>query len=129
VRHNSTAFAYNDMMWSKYGRIFSQRAGFSDPKTKEAPTTNLFNASGYGGTLPNLGTTIDSLIKRGAHFGVCRLATRAIAVAAARDSGGDADKINEELIANIVTNAHMAPAGIVAVNRAQERGYTVTVGV
>ena len=129
VRHNSTQFAYNDIMWSKYGRILAQRAGFTDPKTKEPPTSNLFNASGYGGGLSNLGTTLDSLIRRGAHFGVCRLATRALAGAVARDTGGDTDKINEELIANIVTNAHMVPAGIVAVSRAQERGYTITVGV
>jgi hypothetical protein len=129
ARHNSTQFAYNDMMWSKYGRILSQRAGFTDPKTKEMPTSNLFNASGYGTNLSNLGTTLDSLTKRGAHFGVCRLATRFLAGAIARDIKGEADKINEELIANIVTNAHMVPAGIVAVSRAQERGYTITVGV
>jgi intracellular sulfur oxidation DsrE/DsrF family protein len=34
------------------------------------------------------------------------------------------EKINEELIANVVNNSHMVPAGIVAVNRAQERGYS-----
>ena len=28
VRHNSTPFAYNDMMWSKYGTVFAQKAGF-----------------------------------------------------------------------------------------------------
>jgi hypothetical protein len=129
VRHNSTPFAYNDAMWAKYGRAFAQRNGFNDPKTKEAPTVNLFNATGFGPGLPNNGITIDSLIKRGAHIGVCRLATRAYAGAAAAATGGEADKINEELIANIVTNAHMVPAGIVAVNRAQERGYSFANGV
>jgi hypothetical protein len=129
ARHNSTSFAYNDMMWEKYGKAFSQRASFTDPKTKEAPTANLFNASGYGATLPSNGMTLDSLIKRGAHFGVCRLATRLLAGAAATTTGSDAGKINEELIANIVPNAHMVPAGIVAVNRAQERGFTFAVGI
>jgi hypothetical protein len=129
VRHNSTAFAYNDTMWAKYGRVFAQRAGFNDPKTKEPPVSNLFNASGYGGSLTNNGTTVESITKRGAHLGVCRLATRAIAGAAAAATGGEADKINEELIANIVTNAHMVPAGIVAVNRAQEHGYTFAIGI
>ena len=129
ARHNSTQFAYNDMVWAKYGRILAERASFTDPKTKETPKANLFNATGYGLSLPNFGTTLDSLSKRGAHFGVCRLATRALAGAIARDTKGEADKINEELIANIVTNAHMVPAGIVAVSRAQERGYTITVGV
>ena len=129
VRHNSTPFAYNDMMWSKYGTVFAQKAGFSDPKTKESPRSNLFNASGYGSTLTSNGVTLDSLIKRGLHLGVCRLATRNIAGLAATATGGDANKINDELIANIVANAHMVPAGIVAVNRAQERGYTFAAGI
>ena len=129
VRHNSTPFAFNDMMWSKYGSVFSQKAGFTDPKTKEAPRTNLFNASGYGSTLASNGITLDSMIKRGLHLGVCRLATRNIAGLAATATRGDANKINEELIANTVPNAHMVPAGIVAVNRAQERGYTFAVGI
>ncbi len=129
VRHNSTPFAYNDMMWSKYGTVFAQKAGFTDPKTKESPGSNLFNASGYGSTLTNNGVTLDSLIKRGLHLGVCRLATRNLAGLAATATGGDANKVNDELIANIVTNAHMVPAGIVAVNRAQERGYTFAAGI
>ena len=33
--------------------------------------------------------------------------------------------LTNELVANIVSNARMVPAGIVAVNRAQERGYTL----
>jgi intracellular sulfur oxidation DsrE/DsrF family protein len=32
----------------------------------------------------------------------------------------------KELTENLVPNGHMVPAGIVAVNRAQERGYTFT---
>lgn len=124
VRHNSTSFAYNDAIWSKYGRVFAQRANFNDPKTKEPPTANLFNASGYGGTLPNSGVTLESMLKRGAHLAVCRVATRNLAGAIATATGSDVEKINEELIANVVSNAHMVPAGIVAVNRAQERGYS-----
>ena len=89
----------------------------------------MFNASGYGSTLTSNGVTLDSLIKRGLHLGVCRLATRNLAGLAATATGGDANKINDELIANIVTNAHMVPAGIVAVNRAQERGYTFAAGI
>jgi hypothetical protein len=129
VRHNSTAFAYNDMMWAKYGKIFAQRASFNDPKTNQPPMVNLFNASGYGNSLTSFGVTLDSLVKRGARLGVCRLATRALAGGVATATGGDANKVNEELIANIVTNAHMVPAGIVAVNRSQERGYTLAIGV
>ena len=124
VRHNSTPFAFNDAMWSKYGRIFAERVKFNDPKTKQAPEVNLYNASGYGPMLTSFGITIESLTKRGAHLAVCRLATRNLAGGIASATGAPVDKVNEELIANIVANARMVPAGIVAASRAQERGYT-----
>jgi len=129
VRHNSTPFAFNDAMWSKYGRIFAERVKFNDPKTKQPPEVNLYNASGYGQMLANFGITIESLAKRGAHLAVCRLATRNLAGGVASGTGAPVEKVNEELIANIVPNAHMVPAGIVAVNRAQERGYTFAYAV
>jgi intracellular sulfur oxidation DsrE/DsrF family protein len=129
VRHESTPFGFNDAMWSKYGRVFSDRIKFNDPKTQQAPEVNLYNASGYGQMLANSGITLESLTKRGAHLAVCRLATRNLAGRIASATGGAADKINEELIANIVTSAHMVPAGIVTVSRAQERGYTFAYGL
>src|SRR5262249_47304250 len=76
VRYNSTPFAYNDAMWSKYGSVFAQKTGFTDPKTKESPKSNLFNASTYGSALTSNGITLDSMIKRGLRIPVCRLATR-----------------------------------------------------
>jgi intracellular sulfur oxidation DsrE/DsrF family protein len=41
----------------------------------------------------------------------------------ARSTGGSADAVFEELGKNLVKNAHLTPAGIVAVGRAQERGF------
>jgi len=79
--------------------------------------------------LTSLGITLDSVTKRGAQLAVCRVATRNFAGAIASATGSPAEKINEELIANIVTNAHMVPAGIIAVSRAQERGYTFAYAV
>jgi intracellular sulfur oxidation DsrE/DsrF family protein len=55
---------------------------------------------------------------------VCSVATRGFAGAIAQATGGNTDNINNELVANLLTNSRMVPAGIVAVNRAQERGYT-----
>jgi len=43
----------------------------------------------------------------------------------AADGGGDADAIYKDFAANLVPNSHIVPAGVVAVNRAQERGYTL----
>jgi len=122
-RHDSTPFGFNDAMWAKYGDPISKKNGFVDPKTKQAPKSNLFNVAGYGDGLANRGTLLDTLIKRGVQFGVCQLATRAYAGTIAMATGGNTDAIFNELIANLITNAHPVPAGIVAVNRAQDRGY------
>lgn len=86
---------------------------FQDPKTKAAPVVNTFTAS------------LDSLAKQGVQFAVCQFATGALAGSIARAVGGNAGEITRELVANLVPNARMVPAGIVAVNRAQERGYSL----
>jgi intracellular sulfur oxidation DsrE/DsrF family protein len=124
MRHFATPFAFTDVMWAKYGKAMSAMLNFKDPKTKEAPTTNLFNSSGYGLTLPNLGSTIDALVKRGTQFAVCDMAMHFTAGQLAA-GGGDADAIYKDFAASLVPNSHIVPAGVVAVNRAQERGYTL----
>jgi intracellular sulfur oxidation DsrE/DsrF family protein len=124
ARHHSTAFAYNDAVWSKYGAIIAAQINFMDPKTNQPPKGNLYNVTGYGTTLENYGVTVETLLKRGVHLAVCQMATRALAGAISRSAGGTADSVYNELVSNLLINAHMVPAGIVAVNRAQERGYS-----
>ena len=125
LRHFATAFAFKDNIWGKYGKALSSLIQFTDPKTKQAPTTNLLNSADYGMTLPNLGNTIDSIVQRGAHFAVCNMATTFMAGQIAMSVNGDSDAIYKELVANTIANSHMVSAGVVAVNRAQEYGYTM----
>ena len=125
ARHFATPYAYNDAMWAKYSKAMPPFVVIDDPKTKQRPTINLFKAAGYGLDLPNLGTTIDDVVKRGVHFAVCQMATRFFAGPLAQGTGGNADAVYNELVANLVGNSHMAAAGIVAVNRSQEPGYTM----
>jgi intracellular sulfur oxidation DsrE/DsrF family protein len=123
LRHNSTPFAYTDAMWAKYGKPIGDASTFDDPKTKTRPSINVYNKGDYGTSLPNFGVTLDALIGRGVHFAVCQMATRRIAGVIATATGANADDVYKELVSNLIRNSHMAPAGIVAVNRAQERGY------
>lgn len=126
VRHRSTPFGYNDAIWAKYGKPMAAQSKFEDPKDKSGPKANVYSTGDYGDLLPNRGVTLDSLSKQGVQFGVCSVATRGYAAAIAQAVGGNADTINSELIANLaVSNARMVPAGIVAVNRAQEHGYSL----
>jgi intracellular sulfur oxidation DsrE/DsrF family protein len=125
MRHFATPFAFTDAMWAKYGKGMSPMIDFKDPKTKEAPATNLYNSAAYGLTLPNLGNTIDALIKRGTQFAVCDMAMHFAAGQLAAAGAGEADAIYKDFAANLIPNSHIVPAGVVAVNRAQERGYTL----
>jgi len=126
VRHRSTPFGYNDAMWAKYGAPMAAQSKFEDPKSKFAPKANVYKSADYGDLLPNRNVTLDALFKQGVQLAVCSVATRGYAAAVAQAVGGNADTINSELIANLaLSNARMVPAGIVAVNRAQERGYSL----
>jgi len=125
LRHFATPFAFNDAIWAKYGKVLGMMVEFTDPKTRQAPSTNLLNSAEYGMALPNLGTTIDSVVKRGTRFAVCDMATHFFAGGIAAQAGGNADAVYKELVGNTIPNSHMVPAGVVAVNRAQEYGYTL----
>jgi intracellular sulfur oxidation DsrE/DsrF family protein len=120
ARHTSTAFALNDSMWGKYGAELSRQTNFLDPRTKEAPRVNVYATSGG---------RLDSLLKKGVHLAVCQMATRAIAGSIARATGGNTDSVYSELASNLVSNSHLVPAGIVVLNRAQERGYAFVYAV
>jgi len=108
LRHNATPFGFNDAMWDKYGSAFANEMSIAASQTNPA----------NGG-----GESLDTLSGLGAHFAVCGMATQRFAAVAARSTGGNADAVREELGKNLLRNAHLAPAGIVAVGRAQERGF------
>jgi hypothetical protein len=124
-RHFSTAFGFNDAMWAKYGTTMNKTVQLTDPNTKQPPVTNLFYSADYGAALPNLGSTIQDLVKGGTHFAICGMASRGLAESIASDTRGDAGTVYRELLANQIPNSHMVSAGVLAVNRAQEYGYTL----
>lgn len=124
LRHLATPFAYSDAMWAKYGATMAAHLKFEDPKTKKAPVINVYNTSGFDGALPNRNIPLDTLAKRGVHFAVCGLATRLHATNIAKAHGLSVEEALKELSASLLPNGHLVPAGVVAVNRAQEHGYS-----
>jgi hypothetical protein len=123
-RHFATPFAFSDVIWKKYGKQLGMMIEFTDPKTKQAPAANLLNLD-YGMQLPNLGSTIDSVVKRGTRFAVCDMATHFFAQQVASATKGNPDAVYKELVGNRIPNSYMVAAGVLAVNRAQEYGYTL----
>ena len=124
VRHISTPFGFDDAIWAKYGDVITERVKLYDPRDKGAPRVNLFNTPIKDESLPNGGVLVSDLVKLGARFAVCGMASARIAEMVAKKTGGKADEILADLKSNLVANAVMVPAGIVALNRAQEHGYT-----
>ena len=114
MRHRATQFAFTDAIWSKYGAALSESEKFVDPKTNQAPTANVYK------------TQIENNTKRGVHIAACDLSTHRLASFIARKTQGNADAIYKEMVANAMPNVHFVPAGIVAVGRTQERGYSLS---
>ena len=113
LRHLATAFAFGNATWAKYGAAIVDAINVKDPNTGEAPLRNIHKAA------------YDRLIALGAHFAVCDMATHTFAGVIARKVGRSADDVYKELAADPIANTHVVSAGIIAVNRAQERGYAL----
>jgi hypothetical protein len=123
-RHMSTPLGYNDAMWAKYGAALSAFTGLKDSKTDQAFMVNPLNIPGRS-DFPSRGHTVSEMAGRGAYYAVCNRATHSISGMLARGSGGDADAIYEELAANLVDDARLVPAGVMAATRSQEYGYSL----
>jgi intracellular sulfur oxidation DsrE/DsrF family protein len=113
ARHGSAPFAFNEAIWTKYGKIFADNMSTNDKVAHPNPSTNVYAAR------------IANLTRQGARLAVCNLTTRAYTQIIARETGVEADAVYKELTTNTVGTAHFVPAGIVAVTRAQEYGYAL----
>jgi intracellular sulfur oxidation DsrE/DsrF family protein len=110
LRHDSTLFAFGDPFWEKYGSILAESLKLTDAK----PAANPQRAG------------LEALIKRGVRYAVCDVASHRYAGLIARKiDGGTADAVYKDMTANLIANSQFVPAGIIAVNRAQERGYSM----
>jgi intracellular sulfur oxidation DsrE/DsrF family protein len=113
LRHMSTPLAFGDAFWTKYGAVLGEAIKLNDPKTAQPSIVNTHRAA------------LETLARRGVHFAVCDMASHRFAGMVARRTDGDADAVYKEMTASVTGNSHFVPAGIVAVNRAQEHGYSI----
>ncbi len=123
LRHAATNFAWTDAMWAKYGGPLSDLTKLKDPKTNDAPTRNLYNTTDFRSAAA--GVTLDMLVQRGVRYAVCNSATRNYSRAIARRLDLTQEEVYKDLTAHTIEHSRFVPAGIVAVNRAQEHGYTI----
>jgi len=123
-RHFSTPFGYVDSVWQKYGEGFNEIMQYPDPATGQAPRINLMNSPDHP-TLPNFGFTIDSHVARGTQFAICDNATHFFAGQLANAAGTSQEDVYAELVAGAIPNSRFVSAGVMAMTRAQEYGYSL----
>ena len=110
LRHSGIAFAFADSLWTKYR--FGETFEIQDPGSR-APVAGNPHAA-----------LITSLQKRGVVFTVCGMALRRRASEAAQRTSASADTVREEWRAGLLPGVVEVVAGVIAVNRAQERGFS-----
>lgn len=123
LRHRSTPFAFNNAIWGKHGVAITQRSQYNDPITNRPPKVNVFAAPPDPAQRGRRG--LSDVIGRGVQLAVCGVSARNYAGTIAEAAGGTADQVYNEIAGNLLQNARIVPAGIIAVNRAQEHGYSL----
>ena len=127
LRHFSVVFGFNDAVWAKFGVALSDWGGLAEFGFKSPTTTNLYNATPLDPKLLSRGRTLNSVTQQGARFAVCEVASQAVASMVSKATGADTSTVLDELKASLIPGAVMVPAGIVTLNRAQERGYSASI--
>jgi intracellular sulfur oxidation DsrE/DsrF family protein len=102
----------NDAAWTKY----SLGKGITDPATKKDAVRNFFATDGR--------LSIEALQKRGIVFLLCNTALRQRSRAIATERGETYEAVYEDLKASRLPGVILVPAMVVAINRAQEAGFT-----
>lgn len=103
-----------DAAWNKYE--LGKRIGVNDPDTKEAAKRNVF---AVGGPI-----SIDTAMRRGVVLLVCNMALTRTAGSIASALSLPEAEVYQELKASVIPGAVVVPALVVAMNRAQEKGFT-----
>ncbi len=103
-----------DAAWAKYE--LGKRIGVNDPDTKEPAKRNVF---AVGAPL-----SIDTVQKRGVVLLVCNVALTLTAASLAKARAVPQADVYNDLRAAVIPGAVIVPALVVAMNRAQEKGFT-----
>lgn len=107
---NSISIAYNDQLWNEL--LIPVVSGSSDVGTLTPESGNPFSS------------TLAELSNDGSHFFVCNNALTEDARILGRMKQRSADDMYAFIAARLVPNAMIVPAGVMAINAAQEAHFT-----
>ncbi len=114
VHSGALAIGFNDAAWAKYS--LGKSSSVNDPATKEAAVKNIFAS---GGRL-----SVAESQKRGVVFLMCNTALRMRSRALSADRGETYEAVYQDLKESRLPGMILVPALVVAINRAQEAGFT-----
>jgi len=119
LRHNAIPFGMKSEMWPKYklGEAFK----INDAATNAAALRNAF-AYVKPGDLPFPGMAVDELVAKGVLFGICNMALTFYSAQMAKKTAMQAETIRKDWVANLLPGVQVVPSGVIAINRAQEKG-------
>jgi intracellular sulfur oxidation DsrE/DsrF family protein len=119
LRHFSIPIAYTDEIWAKYK--LGEFAKLNDPKTNAPATRNIFYKPQQGDLMfPSM--AIDQLQPRGVTFVVCNIAHTVVSGLLGQKMGVPAEQATAEFTKGLIPGFTLVPSGVLAVNRAQEKG-------
>ena len=114
IHGGALSIGFNDAAWAKYS--LGKTSSVTDPATKEAAVRNIFaNATPLG---------IATLQSRGVVFIMCNTALRLRSRAIAAERGETYEAVYADLSSSRLPGVILVPALVVALNRAQEAGFT-----
>jgi intracellular sulfur oxidation DsrE/DsrF family protein len=119
-RHAAFSMGLNDAMWSKYR--LGELLGYNDPNGGKPAVRNT--SAGSADDTRKSSASLAALHSRGAVFTVCGMAMAFFSGQAATRAGADGKTVLADFRANLVPGAVEVVAGVIAVNRAQERGLS-----
>lgn len=121
LRHDAIPLAMDDKLWEKYkfGEIFK----VTDKGTNAPALRNIYqDPKPDEFLLPDIG--VSHLTKSGVLLGVCDMALTVYSSHVAADMKMDPAECKKEWVAGILPGVAIVPSGVLAVNRAQEKGCT-----
>lgn len=123
LRHFAMPFALSDEMWAKYK--IGESLKIDDPATKAPAVRNpVLHKDG----VPFPGAELPTLVSRGVLFTACNVALTVISGKLAGNAGVTPDAAKAEWVAALQPGVTLVPIGVLAVNRAQEKGCTYCYG-
>lgn len=115
-RHMAMPLMLRDELWQRYK--IGEFLKVDDPESKSVATRNVFQQA----VLLHPGLNYERLADRGAVFVACNLALTVFSQNLAVNAGVSAEQAKKEWTEGLLKGVSLAPSGVYAVSRAQEKG-------